>query len=895
MNTSGLQDGSNKPALPANDPAEASTVPPQDGAAVSTSGNAKGSTPAPQKAPDPGATGPDLGATSPELPPMSAPADGPAQGGPAADAIPGYEILGTLGRGGMGVVYKARHLRLKRLVAVKMILAGGHAGPDDLARFRTEAEAIARLQHPSIVQVFEVGEHGALPFLSLEFCGGGSLAKKLAGTPLPPAEAAAVVETLARAMQVAHDKGVIHRDLKPANVLLAEDGTPKITDFGLAKKLDEAGQTMPGVVMGTPSYMAPEQAEGQKDIGPLADVYALGAILYECLTGRPPFRAASRMDTILQVVSAEPVSPRELNAKVPRDLETICLKCLEKQPARRYASAAALAEDLHRFLANEPILARPATAWDRLTKWRRRNPWVAALSLLVAAALLAYAVTTSVLSGILYHQIGLKEQARQDAVSNEKVAKENEKIALERQSKAIDNVLAFGREWIAWDLKRQGEQEGALALRGARADVLHVARKQLRKMADDMQLTPFNRVAIHQHTGDFARDLGLLGQAKEEYQDGYKLTRQIAEEMPDSDKARANVAVMQLRLGNVTWQLDGDVGKARQHFEDARALRQDIAEHPRSGEYTDLQNRVAFAYIAMDWGRLEFSQGRLAAARDHLAEAMEGRRAWVKEAPAKELPFAESYLSEACLWMGITLAHQGDQEGADKHLQEALDLCVRLAARKPDNVVNPADLRTFQADLAEVHGARGDVQALRGDSEAAYASYLEARKHAIAAKLHDYKAEETVGWVLLARTIERLGAAADKRGDAKDARGRREMSLKLREALIRIEPAYVSWKAAWLLALAHMDRQADDEATELAKRAAGNCELLLQLARYHAVRAGKAAAPGQRREAAERGLDLLGKAVKAGYADRLTLAGDPDLEPLRQEAGYQALLARLPR
>ncbi len=223
-----------------------------------------------------------------------------APAGPRAGAtvrVPGYEPLGELGRGGMGVVYRARQTALGRVVALKMILSGAHAGADDLARFRTEAEAIARLQHPNIVQIYEVGEHDGLPFFSLEFCGGGSLDRSLAGKPLPPRDAALLVVTLARAMQAAHEKGVIHRDLKPANVLLAEDGTPKITDFGLAKRLDAAGQTVTGSVMGTPSYMAPEQAEGKKAVGPAADVYALGAILYECLTGRPPFRAATALDT----------------------------------------------------------------------------------------------------------------------------------------------------------------------------------------------------------------------------------------------------------------------------------------------------------------------------------------------------------------------------------------------------------------------------------------------------------------------------------------------------------------------------------------------------------------------------------------------------------------------
>jgi WD40 repeat protein len=304
-------------------------------------------------------------------------------------AVPGYEILRELGRGGMGVVYQARHTKLDRVVALKMILVGGHAGEADLARFKTEAESVARLQHPHIVQIFEVGEHAGLPFFSLEYCPGGSLDKKLNGTPLPPKEAAQLVETLARAMYAAHQANVIHRDLKPANILLTEDGSPKITDFGLAKKLDDAGQTQSGAIMGTPSYMAPEQAGGKgQAVGPGADVYALGAILYELLTGRPPFKAATPLDTVMQVVMDDPVPPTRLQPKTPRDVETICLKCLRKEPSRRYATAAELADDLGRFREGRPVLARPLGRVARVAKWARRRPALATLLAVSAAAVL---------------------------------------------------------------------------------------------------------------------------------------------------------------------------------------------------------------------------------------------------------------------------------------------------------------------------------------------------------------------------------------------------------------------------------------------------------------------------------------------------------------------------
>jgi hypothetical protein len=307
----------------------------------------------------------------------------------------------------MGVVYQARHRKLKRVVALKMILSGPHAGPWEVLRFRSEAEAVARLQHPNIVQIYEVGEHDGLPFCALEFCEGGSLARKVAGTPLPATEAARLVETLARAVEAAHRQRVVHRDLKPANVLLTLDGTPKVTDFGLAKRLDEAGQTQSGQVMGTPSYMAPEQARGEtRAVGPAADTWALGAILYELLTGRPPFKAATAAETILQVLNHDPVPPRRLQPRTPRDLETVCLKCLEKDPQRRYGSAEALAQDLKAFREGRPIAARPVGPVERAARWARRHPAAAALATVLTVGAVALLV-----GGALWYDAELRATA----------------------------------------------------------------------------------------------------------------------------------------------------------------------------------------------------------------------------------------------------------------------------------------------------------------------------------------------------------------------------------------------------------------------------------------------------------------------------------------------------
>jgi WD40 repeat protein len=299
--------------------------------------------------------------------------------------VPGYEILGTLGRGGMGVVYQARHHGLSRIVALKMILSGAHAGAAERERFRWEAEAVARLQHPNIVQIYEVGEHDGLAYFALEFCGGGTLAGRLARAPMSPQDAARTAEVLARAVHAAHQADLVHRDLKPSNVLISDDSTLKITDFGLAKDLAVAGPTLSGSVLGSPSYMAPEQADGRlRRVGPATDVYSLGAILYECLTSLPPFRGATALETLELVRQADPLPPRRLRPHVPRDLEVICLKCLQKDPARRYAGALELADDLGRFLQGRPILARPRGAVDLAAKWARRNKSAAAAAVTIS-------------------------------------------------------------------------------------------------------------------------------------------------------------------------------------------------------------------------------------------------------------------------------------------------------------------------------------------------------------------------------------------------------------------------------------------------------------------------------------------------------------------------------
>jgi serine/threonine protein kinase/WD40 repeat protein len=446
-------------------------------------------------------------------------------------SVPGYEIISELGRGGMGVVYLARQLDLNRPVALKMILSGEHAGAAERDRFRREAEAVAALQHPNIVQIFEVGEANGRPYLAFEYVGGGSLASFLDGQPWPAKPAADLVEALARAVHFAHTRGVVHRDLKPANVLLgnAEPGTrnaerktkaddplfripssalrvPKITDFGLAKRVDPqsswsdddsdrtapAARTRTGAVVGTPSYLAPEQAAGKnRQIGPPTDIYALGAILYELLTGRPPFRGETPLDTVLQVMGDDPVPPSKLRAKLPRDLETICLKCLQKDPRKRYATAADLADDLHRFVSGEAIAARPVGQWERAAKWMNRHPAATVMGVTSALALLTLLVVS------LYFNVQLREAAddlekqragARDAQARaqlEKQAADAERAEAERQK---ENALKAKQEVEA---KKEEAERGVYALQLFKAAALGERDPQrATRLLDDRERCP---------------------------------------------------------------------------------------------------------------------------------------------------------------------------------------------------------------------------------------------------------------------------------------------------------------------------------------------------------------------------------------------------------------------
>lgn len=514
----------------------------------------------------------------------------------AVDSLPGglklgnYEVLGELGRGGMGVVYKARQVGLNRVVALKMVLPGAQPA-EGLARFRAEAEAVAQLSHPHIVQIFEIGEHQGRPFFCQEFCCGGSLANRLRGTPLPPAEAAGLVEALARAVQHAHERGIVHRDLKPSNVLLTADGTPKVADFGLAKKLDEQGLTATGIIPGTVQYMAPEQAQGQA-VGPAADVYALGAILYECLTGRPPFKAATPYDTLAQVVSEEPVAVRHLEPKVPADLETICHQCLQKEPAKRYASAADVAEDLRRFRAGEPIAARPVRAWERGWRWCRRNPWLAGLT---ATVFVILAVGT-----------GVARYQALDARAHAKRAEENATEAREQKAKA-DEKATEAREQKAKAEANWGQMVRTVELSldmigppGAQGEEERRCRLQrisevIRKLCDPahgVQLSEPEQAKLKLCSVKVFRLLGEHDQAERECLLAIELLASSADTPRERDQ---NLGFAYNRLG---WVLrDAGKASAEQAFETSIEIRERLVK--QFPEDPELRRQLGYSHRAL--------------------------------------------------------------------------------------------------------------------------------------------------------------------------------------------------------------------------------------------------------------------------------------------------------
>lgn len=690
----------------------------------------------------------------------------PVPSRPGFPSIPGYEVTRLLGRGGMGVVYEARHLALGRTVAIKMILPHGPAEADELKRFRQEAEAVAQLQHPNIVQIFEIGEAEGRPWFALEYLGGGNLDRQLEGRPQSPQAAAQLVRTLAQAMQACHDRGIIHRDLKPANILLAgshsrkpvaaadrtppllqisqfdlASANPKIGDFGLARNQDSE-LTKTGAILGTPSYMAPEQAAARvADIGPCSDQYALGAILYQLLTGRPPFLGPNPYETVALVLGTEPTPPRRLVPTVPLDLETICLKALQKEPGKRYPSCSALADDLSRFLAHEPILARPISTWERLWRWRKRNPLAAGLLATVAATLLLGIAVSTTFALLAYHRANTIASINKDLVN-----------ANQQKTKALDDAraktrLAEDRTLVAVNTLKsvifeiQDKLTRIPAAQTIRGNLLKTALAGLQKvtgeLTDQKDIDRATAIAMLNLAGVFAQvgnEGGFKGPSTA--QGMYDTVVQRLEELlaadPDSVQAMKDLAgacvAAAINLehldeaGRETSTASAQAQSSRPLMLKAKALharsvelRRRIAKGP-----TDPRASFNLAEALADRAMLEIRAGDAQLAKALLEESIALSRRLVAEHP-KEVDYRAT-LAKGSEMLGdwhFDLKEDFDQAG--QLYEVVVSETGVLAKENPDDAVCQVSHANAWSRLADVHGQRSALLLKKGERAAGLA------------------------------------------------------------------------------------------------------------------------------------------------------------------------------
>jgi tetratricopeptide (TPR) repeat protein/tRNA A-37 threonylcarbamoyl transferase component Bud32 len=672
--------------------------------------------------------------------------------------VAGYQVLAELGRGGTGVVYKARQARPDRLVALKVILAGAHAGPDRRARFLAEADAIARLQHPGIVAVHEVGFADDVPFFSMELVEGGSLHDKLAGAPQRPGPAAALVEALARAVHYAHERGVIHRDLKPGNVLLTPDGAPKVADFGLARLErpdpapggDPPAPTASGAVLGTPSYMAPEQASGNsRAAGPACDVYALGAILYEMLTGRPPFRAATVLDTLEQVRTRDVIFPSRLQPGLPRDLETICLKCLAREPARRYGSAAGLAEDLARFGQGRPVQARRTPAWERVWKGARRRPLVSA-SLALAGLALASLLGVWALFTVRLRDERNRANAYAEERDEQRVAAEEQRSRAEanedRAFEAVDRFLTGVADKKLASIPGLEEVRRQLL-----TDALEVLQTFLKKKGGDTARARRQVAAAHRRCARIHGALGNWPQQHDHLLRALRIHRLLVEEFPDDDACRFDLSQTLHNLG-----VSHGGGSGRDRLARADAATQEalairtrlVKEHPDNDAY-----HVAWAGATRLLAGIRRRQGRLEEAATTYRAALASQERLIQRHPA-----SAGYRSAHAITCGnlaILQYGRGKYQEAESFWVQARDAYERLLQDQPADAAAQQGLALTVNYLGVVYLATGraDLAARAGQRSLELHRALARRYRSIPA----YRGDVASAHNNLARAFEQLG------------------------------------------------------------------------------------------------------------------------------------------
>jgi serine/threonine-protein kinase len=833
--------------------------------------------------------------------------------------VPGYEILDELGRGGMGVVYLARQIRLNRLCALKMILAGDHASQLAAQRFQTEAETIARLRHTNIAQIYHIGDHDGLAFLEMEYIEGGSLERRLDGTPWPARKAAELLAALAHGVRQAHETGIIHRDLKPGNILVEKDGTPKIADFGLAKTLDvQSGLTQSDSILGSPSYMAPEQAGGHaKEAGPLADIYALGAILYELLTGRPPFRAGSFLETLEQVKTTEPVSPSRLVPSLPRDIETICLKCLQKEPAKRYASAAALEDDLRRFQSGEPILARRVSRAERAWRWCRRNPAVAAL----VASLLVVLIGGFSATTVLWLRA---ERLRAQAEDNFHQARE-----------AVDGYLTRVAE---------SRLLGVPGLQPLRRELLESALAYYESFVRQREGDPALQHELARALGRVARinaELGRRPEALKGYEKALEILSRASDRSGKEDPSRqAELARYHQAKGDVHRQI-GDRAAALQSYQAAEVILRrlaglagDSSSSPATGpaQTDDPEFRLALAILLDSIGTVHRDARELEKAVHYYGEAMQIEWSVVRDPKklrettrlARHLATMFTKLGDISVELGMPadalrwVVGNAVIDAADfgggmagrfplyKRAESILDALIREAPT--DERVN--DFRRDLADCRE-HNARALLGIDR--AEEALSSYREAL--AIRQRLAQENPAVTEYQEELARIDFDIGSLDDRRGKPDEATELYRQAVDRQRVVVATSPAAapaLRTLARQLGKLGQAQRklgrpaQAIDnfrEACELFERlpqpAADDFYELATLRAFcvEVAAAGKAKLTEQERQEAQRvagaAVVAFSRAIDAGFEGHDQARNELAFDAIRSRDDFKAQMARL--
>jgi eukaryotic-like serine/threonine-protein kinase len=706
----------------------------------------------------------------------------------------------------------------------------------------------------------------------------------------------------ADALDHAHQLGIVHRDIKPSNLMLDGHGKLWVTDFGLAHVESNADLTMTGDIVGTLRYMSPEQTLARRGlVDHRTDVYSLGATLYELLVLQPVFMRRDRHELLRAIVSDEPRGPRKIDRAVPVELETIVLKCLEKSPADRYATAKDLADDLRRFDEDRPIVARPIAMPQRAWRWCRRNRVVASLSAAVATVLLAWAITATVMA----FQLKDARDASELAASNEKRANEelkravkSETVAKEAAQESEAKFLKKAREAENYleVARRQHEETSRIVAdllqrqeRGENVtDLLKGAQQKLAADVEEMVgVSKFAEVNYWDILGEGERKRDHPKEALSYFQRGYDRLKSIVADDPASDKARANLGVTAHRIGIVYLDSFDDARTALQYFREGRDLQQEILDHPRTNDYDANKNDRILGVYELSAGKAELRLGHPAEARERFRAALVHRQAWLPRDPRNGVPI-RSWISECHLWLGIACAHLGDDEAREAHFSEALKIAHQLDEEHPNSF-------DFKPDLAQIYGDYGDAQQRSGMLDAARDSLQKSLEYARAVAAHEpgkvsHQAE-------LAKALERLGTAAERRQDNALAKQSFEEARALRAKLVEVDPKNIAWRLAYarLLAQCGQTTQAFGQASGALAEAGESPAARLQAARVLALCASKGESSDERASDAKRALDTLDRALADDFRDPYVIRTDPDLASLAAEPRFQEILARVDR